>query len=172
MCLQHRPDIKKAAQEWPARHDLRGCLGLCLGFSWERTMRKKRKNPRSLAALGFSLELLGRFELPTSSLPMTRSTDWAITASRNQLHYYSIIFPSVKGFFIFLARFLKPVGSAVSCAEMEIAIYIYKKRRSPAPAKLLSAFADVKFFVDEDEIVQIRDVLISLHCPRLLSVLL
>ena len=32
-------------------------------------MRKKRKNPRSLAALGFSLELLGRFELPTSSLP-------------------------------------------------------------------------------------------------------
>ena len=35
----------------------------------------KRKNPRNREISRIFLELLGRFELPTSSLPMTRSTD-------------------------------------------------------------------------------------------------
>ena len=37
--------------------------------------RKKKKSSKPLRFQGFFLELLGRFELPTSSLPMTRSTD-------------------------------------------------------------------------------------------------
>ena len=36
---------------------------------------KTHKNPVHRVAVNRILELLGRFELPTSSLPMTRSTD-------------------------------------------------------------------------------------------------
>ncbi len=36
---------------------------------------ENKKKPRTVVALGFSLELLPRFELGTSSLPRMRSTD-------------------------------------------------------------------------------------------------
>ena len=36
---------------------------------------KKEKTSKPLRFQGFSVELLGRFELPTSSLPRMRSTD-------------------------------------------------------------------------------------------------
>ena len=36
---------------------------------------KKIKNPQAVEAQGFSMELLPRFELGTSSLPRMRSTD-------------------------------------------------------------------------------------------------
>ena len=35
---------------------------------------KKTRNPATIAVTGFFVELLGRFELPTSSLPRMRST--------------------------------------------------------------------------------------------------
>ena len=39
------------------------------------TYRKKKKTLETVVVSRIFLELLGRFELPTSSLPMTRSTD-------------------------------------------------------------------------------------------------
>ena len=44
-------------------------------FTAQAKHPSKKKNPRTVVALGFRLELLGRFELPTSSLPRMRSTD-------------------------------------------------------------------------------------------------
>ena len=44
-------------------------------FTVQARHLEKKKNPRTVVALGFRLELLGRFELPTSSLPRMRSTD-------------------------------------------------------------------------------------------------
>jgi hypothetical protein len=38
-------------------------------------LQKAKENTRNPKISGVVLELLGRFELPTSSLPMTRSTD-------------------------------------------------------------------------------------------------
>lgn len=38
-------------------------------FTIQAKHLEKKKNPRTVVALGFRLELLGRFELPTSSLP-------------------------------------------------------------------------------------------------------
>ena len=38
-------------------------------------LQKKEKILETIAVSRIFLELLGRFELPTSSLPMTRSTD-------------------------------------------------------------------------------------------------
>ena len=38
-------------------------------FTAQAKCQSKKKNPRTVVALGFRLELLGRFELPTSSLP-------------------------------------------------------------------------------------------------------
>ena len=39
-----------------------------------RAISKKRKNLKTIAVSRFFVELLGRFELPTSSLPRMRST--------------------------------------------------------------------------------------------------
>ena len=41
----------------------------------EKTQQKTRKTNALTLFCGFALELLGRFELPTSSLPRMRSTD-------------------------------------------------------------------------------------------------
>ena len=43
-------------------------------FTAQAKCQSKKKNPRTVVALGFRLELLGRFELPTSSLPSATGT--------------------------------------------------------------------------------------------------
>ena len=127
-----------------------------------RAHRAQKRNPRAMA-LGFAVELLGRFELPTSSLPMTRSTDWAITASRNQLHYYSTIFFCVKHYLENFCRELcRPAASGIT-------VSFEKKRRGPAPAKPLSALADMGFFAVKNQIIQIRLVPVLQHTITSLS---
>ena len=44
-------------------------MGFCMGFAQVIFLQEKSKNPLSLAGQRVSMELLGRFELPTSSLP-------------------------------------------------------------------------------------------------------
>ena len=46
-----------------------------LEASEKTILQKKEKILKTIAVSRIFLELLGRFELPTSSLPMTRSTD-------------------------------------------------------------------------------------------------
>ena len=46
-----------------------------LETSEKSDLQKKEKILETIAVSRIFLELLGRFELPTSSLPMTRSTD-------------------------------------------------------------------------------------------------
>ena len=52
-----------------------------------------RENPQSLTQCGFSVELLTRFELVTSSLPRTRSADSAIRASLYSCGFRGCYFP-------------------------------------------------------------------------------
>ena len=44
-------------------------MGFCMGFAQVVFLQEKSKNPLSLAGQRIFMELLGRFELPTSSLP-------------------------------------------------------------------------------------------------------
>ena len=44
-------------------------MGFCMGFAQVIFLQEKSKNPLSLTGQRVFMELLGRFELPTSSLP-------------------------------------------------------------------------------------------------------
>ena len=60
---------------YPISARFRRLVGRFVGSGKKAVLQKKEKILETIAVSRIFLELLGRFELPTSSLPMTRSTD-------------------------------------------------------------------------------------------------
>ena len=72
--LAEKPElVRLLASMKPLRRQF--CWKICWKTSEKNDLQKKEKTLETVVVSRIFLELLGRFELPTSSLPMTRSTD-------------------------------------------------------------------------------------------------